>query len=831
QFADRNSNKITIERRDDGRTNVKMTLFDISAEQQEMIDSLDAMIKAAQPQTDPNDPEAEPTDVDFESVVPDEQLEIVSELSGIAEEDFAGASRIILKQVPRLLHLEIRVENTMNSSFQTFHVKLENPTEEQLTAVTRLFPAISDLPQELEPLLDALNNLKEREIPSDLVPVMTELFNAPNRSEDSSLSLNQPKICRNMIRAWETPSITYLWVMNADEYDLNVSQDANVEIAFDQHNTEFVKGLSQYTALGRADTATTVTRNLKEINDRLQKLADRQNKVAMDELKLEAENTIRNHPDKRKLTEVGKRNIREGILKKFVKVEPKFRKLESIKLSEINEWYQKDLKRAKVNADNLRYSVEIMEIIHQNDLTAPAERYTVTLGTIVLIILLIGFAASIVSRFLPKFGKICFYTIAAATVVFALYWFGFLNSMCDFPDQVLDTVGKKELFSSDMRNEIWLQNFWYWLPGMIFALILALPLLTASVRQYFGFRNATDSIVIETLACKTESRSFVRSFYWVTWYHFFFLLILPILVGLMSSVEEDAYYIPGGGGDVAPQQIVVQKKKKVKKKKYILNPNSAIIFDVPEINDQEHLMEIDDATATQYVTGSGMGKGKKTGKPGWAGGMEDAKIRFIRLEYRGSNWDWNMGKGADYNMLIFLKQQGFNIAPDTESTSIDKLARGFRKGNKPPFVYLTGRGSINLSATEVKQLREYLLNDNGMIFADNAGGSFDHNFKAMLRRVLPNHKLVDIANDDPIYRAPFLFPNGAPAFFHHSGTRALGIKNNGRWMVFYHQGDIGDAWKGAGLTEQQRAEAFKMGANVISYAFGAYLENLEGGKK
>ena len=43
--------------------------------------------------------------------------------------------------------------------------------------------------------------------------------------------------------------------------------------------------------------------------------------------------------------------------------------------------------------------------------------------------------------------------------------------------------------------------------------------------------------------------------------------------------------------------------------------------------------------------------------------------------------------------------------------------------------------------------------------------------------------------------------------------------------MFYHQGDIGDAWKGAGLTEQQRTDAFKLGANVISYAFGAYLES------
>ena len=61
------------------------------------------------------------------------------------------------------------------------------------------------------------------------------------------------------------------------------------------------------------------------------------------------------------------------------------------------------------------------------------------------------------------------------------------------------------------------------------------------------------------------------------------------------------------------------------------------------------------------------------------------------------------------------------------------------------------------------------------------------------------------ANDDIIYRQPFVFPNGAPRLWHHSGNRALGLKHNGRWVVFYHQGDIYDAWKTghSGASENQ----------------------------
>jgi hypothetical protein len=53
----------------------------------------------------------------------------------------------------------------------------------------------------------------------------------------------------------------------------------------------------------------------------------------------------------------------------------------------------------------------------------------------------------------------------------------------------------------------------------------------------------------------------------------------------------------------------------------------------------------------------------------------------------------------------------------------------------------------------------------------------------------------------------------------------MGIKHNSRWIVFYHQGDINDAWKagGSGASEEIREQAFKMGINVINYAFTQYL--------
>ena len=46
--------------------------------------------------------------------------------------------------------------------------------------------------------------------------------------------------------------------------------------------------------------------------------------------------------------------------------------------------------------------------------------------------------------------------------------------------------------------------------------------------------------------------------------------------------------------------------------------------------------------------------------------------------------------------------------------------------------------------------------------------------------------LNELQDDDMIYQLPYVFPNGAPAFWAHGGTRPLGVKHEGRWVVFYH---------------------------------------------
>jgi hypothetical protein len=103
--------------------------------------------------------------------------------------------------------------------------------------------------------------------------------------------------------------------------------------------------------------------------------------------------------------------------------------------------------------------------------------------------------------------------------------------------------------------------------------------------------------------------------------------------------------------------------------------------------------------------------------------------------------------------------------------------------------------------------------------------AFDRDFRALMSRVFPATRMVDIADDDRLFRIPFSFPQGAPRFWSHGGTRAMGIKINQRWAVFYHPGDMNDAWKSSSYSEVEpavRENAYNLGINIIYYAFNSW---------
>ena len=112
-----------------------------------------------------------------------------------------------------------------------------------------------------------------------------------------------------------------------------------------------------------------------------------------------------------------------------------------------------------------------------------------------------------------------------------------------------------------------------------------------------------------------------------------------------------------------------------------------------------------------------------------------------------------------------------------------------------------------------------------MLIADAGSASFHRSFVHFIKQVFPDKPLVDIADDDVLYLQPTSFPNGAPAFWAHGGRRALGIKHEGRWVVFYHPGDMNDAWKSSAYTDvtpEMRDAAMNLGINLVAYSFNQW---------
>jgi len=433
-------------------------------------------------------------------------------------------------------------------------------------------------------------------------------------------------------------------------------------------------------------------------------------------------------------------------------------------------------------------------------------------------------------------GRLILRLLRAMAVLATLYWLILAGFLWYFPDMVAANCTK--LLggvdgSTIWRNEQWVQWLWACVPFILGCVVLLVCLWRNSVYEYYP-KPAPDGKLIgerifDNVRTHGKDPEYRTSMYWPVGIYLLILFGPMIMRG--CGWEED-YAIPKGSGKPVVTVVQVKKVKKEKPEKLLLNMDSPIIWERRKLKDSKILEEMVKETEETYQANKNLGKLGQGGgdQGGWPHGMAGGRVRFIRLKYGGGgdSWKVNMGHGFDYNLLLkFNEITGFKIADDTEYKEISRLAR-FRKGKAPPFVYMTGRSGISLSSRELKILRDYCLVEGGMILGDNAGGRFDHSFRAMCKRLFPGKQLVDVPDDDPLYCEPFLFPNGAPQLWHHTNTnsyRPQGIKHEGAWVVYYHPGDMGDAWKTghSGSSKALTDRAYKLGINIIYYTFTRYL--------
>ena len=242
----------------------------------------------------------------------------------------------------------------------------------------------------------------------------------------------------------------------------------------------------------------------------------------------------------------------------------------------------------------------------------------------------------------------------------------------------------------------------------------------AAIRQWLGndeTEPAAGDRFLENMRTHGSDPRYRKSLWTSFNFHFFIIFILPWLMGVIGCVTP--YRVRKGSGDPAvAAKVVVVKVKKKPIKRPIINKFSPILFDFPKIDDSKVAEEVEKSSQAVYTTnasrvhskGGVMGAGGgKTG--GWPDGMDEGLVRFIRMKYSGSGWDDGMDtkSRADLNFLDFFRSlTGFKTSTKTEAHGIALLAR-YPPGYAPPFVYMTGDGSISVSGRGMSTRRSTVM--------------------------------------------------------------------------------------------------------------------------
>jgi hypothetical protein len=137
---------------------------------------------------------------------------------------------------------------------------------------------------------------------------------------------------------------------------------------------------------------------------------------------------------------------------------------------------------------------------------------------------------------------------------------------------------------------------------------------------------------------------------------------------------------------------------------------------------------------------------------------------------------------------------------------------------------MTGHGNVRFSDQDLATLRQYLL-QGGFLHADDNYG-MDTSIRRELARLFPDHPLVEVSLDHPIYHVVFEFPKGIPKIHVHDGKPAqgFGIFLDGRLAVYYsYQSDLGDGWEDPEVHHdppEKHEAALRMGVNLFAYSVG-----------
>ena len=199
-------------------------------------------------------------------------------------------------------------------------------------------------------------------------------------------------------------------------------------------------------------------------------------------------------------------------------------------------------------------------------------------------------------------------------------------------------------------------------------------------------------------------------------------------------------------------------------------------------------------------------------------GPGPAGMKLALLKYNGGG-DWYSNPTALPNLARFCNQN-LGTALDIEYATVEV---GSPELFNFPFIHMTGHGNVVFSDMEAQNLRQYLLAGGFLHIDDNYG--MDPFVRVTMKKVFPELEFTELPFNHEIYRQKYAFAGRLPKIHKHDDKPAqgFGLTWQGRLICFYSfECDLGDGWEDQDVhndTPEARANALKMGANLVQYVF------------
>ena len=191
-----------------------------------------------------------------------------------------------------------------------------------------------------------------------------------------------------------------------------------------------------------------------------------------------------------------------------------------------------------------------------------------------------------------------------------------------------------------------------------------------------------------------------------------------------------------------------------------------------------------------------------------------------RLHYDGGG-DWYANPSSLPNLLTAIRTRtGLRVTAEEKVVTLsdDELWN-------VPYIYMTGHGNVHWSDRRPGHPAP-LSRSRAASSTPTTTTAWTRRSAASWQRLFPDHPLVEVPLDHPIYHLVYDFPKGIPKIHVHDGKPAqgFGIFLDGRLAVYYsYQSDLGDGWEDFEVHHdppEKHEAALRMGVNLFAYAVG-----------